>query len=288
MFVTQSGGGSVLYESTVTVQDGGGIQFGNSSHMASLSLGANAQGTVLQGNNKVLRSDNLDVIAGKLDLKDNKLITDKPAGTFSGGAYDGLHGDVANAYHSGAWDRNGLMTSMPDAGPTVGTTTIGVASASQILFIAPTATGTFAGQNVTGATTLAVYTYAGDLNFDGRVDAQDYGIIDNFVQFPGTFGYANGDINYDGVIDAADYGIIDNTIQLQGAPIPMSGQAIAAAGVTATGLTAVPEPTGITIVAMAGIAAVSCRRRMRSTSSRGRQLRPPTSLFAAQSAAPCG
>ena len=108
------------------------------------------------------------------------------------------------------------MTSMPGAAPAVGITTIGVASAQQVLFIAPTATGTFAGQQVTGASTIAMYTYAGDLNFDGQVDAQDYGIIDNWVQFPGTSGYANGDINYDGVIDAADYGLIDNSIQLQG------------------------------------------------------------------------
>jgi hypothetical protein len=62
---------------------------------------------------------------------------------------------------------------------------------------------------------------AGDMNFDGLVDAQDYGTIDNWVQFPGTDGYANGDLNYDGVIDAADYGIIDNTIQLQGPPLPV-------------------------------------------------------------------
>ena len=45
---------------------------------------------------------------------------------------------------------------------------------------------------------------------------RDYGVIDNYFQFPGTTGYANGDFNYDGIIDAGDYGIIDNTYQLQG------------------------------------------------------------------------
>jgi hypothetical protein len=193
-----------------------------------------------------------------LDLKNNKLLTDTPVGTFTGGAYDGVHGEVARAYNSGAWNQPGLKTSMPDAGPTVGTTTIGVASAQQVLFIAPTATGTFAGQPVTGATTIAMYTYAGDLNFDGRVDAQDYGIIDNWVQFPGTSGYANGDINYDGVIDAADYGIIDNTIQLQGPPIPISGDVAAA---ELSGVTAVPEPAAVLVAALTTIAGVLARRR---------------------------
>jgi T5SS/PEP-CTERM-associated repeat protein len=201
----------------------------------------------------------------KWDLGNNKLITDKPVGTPTGGIYDGVHGDVQAAYHSGAWDRPGLMTSMPEAQPSVGTTTIAVASAESVLFIAPTATGVFAGHTVTGATTLAVYTYAGDLNIDGRVDAQDYGIIDNWVQFAGTSGYANGDINYDGVIDAADYGIIDNTIQLQGAPIPMTGGA-AAGGLS--GVTAVPEPTSLAmLVAAAGLLGGRRRRQSRRRSS---------------------
>jgi hypothetical protein len=82
---------------------------------------------------------------------------------------------------------------------------------------------------VTGSTTIAMYTYAGDVNFDGLVDASDYGIIDNYFQFPGTTGYANGDFNYDGVIDAGDYGIIDNTFQLQGAPIPGINDSFASA-----------------------------------------------------------
>jgi autotransporter-associated beta strand protein len=210
----------------------------------------------------------------RIDLRDNKLITETPVGTFTGGAYNGIHGQVQRAYHSGAWDRPGLTTSMPDAGPTVGTTTIGVASAQSILFIAPTATGTFMGQSVTGTTTLAMYTYAGDLNFDGLVDAQDYGIIDNWVQFPGTNGYVNGDINYDGVIDAADYGIIDNTIQLQGPPIPakndtLASQAADAFGASSSGLggvTAVPEPASLSLIGLgaASLLGRRCRRRRRA------------------------
>jgi hypothetical protein len=114
---------------------------------------------------------------------------------------------------------------------------------------------------VTGATTLAVYTYAGDVNFDGLVDASDYGIIDNYFQFPGTTGYANGDFNYDGVIDAGDYGIIDNTFQLQGAPIPMAGVADAGAGLS--GVTAVPEPASLSMLALGAAGLLGHRRRSR-------------------------
>jgi len=91
---------------------------------------------------------------------------------------------------------------------------------------------------------------------DGLVDAADYGVIDNWVQFPGTSGYANGDINYDGVIDAGDYGIIDNTIQLQGAPIPING-----APVGLLDLTAVPEPASLWALALAAKVLVTRRPR---------------------------
>ena len=156
---------------------------------------------------------------------------------------------------------------------------VGVATAEQVLFIGATDTGVFAGQTVTGASTIAMYTYAGDLDFNGYVDVADYGVIDNWIQVPGTSGYANGDFNYDGVIDAADYGIIDNSIQLQGAPIPlltvsmgassaaMSGDLAMAStsgsAATLSGVTAVPEPSacGLAIVAAAGLLG---RRRRRA------------------------
>jgi hypothetical protein len=103
------------------------------------------------------------------------------------------------------------------------------------------------------------------LNFDGLVDGADYGTIDNYVQFPGSDGYANGDFNYDGVIDGADYGIIDNTIQLQGPPISASGAA-ASAGIP--GVTAVPEPASPSVL---GVAAASLLgRRWRRSRSAGR------------------
>jgi hypothetical protein len=107
-----------------------------------------------------------------------------------------------------------------------------------------------------------MYTYAGDLNFDGLVDGADYGVIDNSVQFPGTDGYVNGDFNYDGVIDGADYGVIDNTIQLQGAPFPGVVFGASAASGLSGGVNAVPEPSACGF-AILGAAAMIGRRRRR-------------------------
>ena len=140
---------------------------------------------------------------------------------------------------------------MPAA--TTGLTTIAIATAGQI------GAEKFGGVPVTGDDVLVMYTYAGDGNLDGVIDGGDYGLIDNNVQIPGAYGYANGDFNYDGVIDGGDYGIIDNNIQAQGAPFPTSGAA------DVSTVTAVPEPSacGFAIVA-AGL--LSGRRRRRRAS----------------------
>jgi hypothetical protein len=182
--------------------------------------------------------------SAKLDLGRNALIV-------ANGDLAVLSARIASAYNFGAWDGDGIMTSQPDAAPAVGVTTLAIATAEQAL------REEFGGFSLDPADVLIMYTYAGDANFDGLVDAADYGVIDNFVQFPGTDGYANGDFNYDGVIDAGDYGIIDNTIQLQGAPLP------AGASAQISGVAAVPEPAACGIVALAATALSRRRRRRR-------------------------
>jgi alpha-D-ribose 1-methylphosphonate 5-triphosphate synthase subunit PhnH len=100
-----------------------------------------------------------------------------------------------------------------------GLTMLGVAEAADVLFLSGNDTALWDGQTVDATTVIVKYTYVGDADLNGYVDAADYGVIDNFIQFPGASGYFNGDFNFDGVIDAADYGHIDNSIQLQGAPL---------------------------------------------------------------------
>jgi hypothetical protein len=195
--------------------------------------------------------------AARLDLTDNKLITNDAPGTPTGGVYDGVQREVQRARAGNAWNTPGLTTSMADA--KTGKTTIGVSTGKQIRNLGPTQTSLWGGQTITATSTLAMYTYAGDANLDGQIDAGDYGIIDNFVQVSGASGYGNGDFNYDGFIDAGDYGIIDNNIQAQGTPFPTSGS------VDSTGLasvTAVPEPAACGF-AMALAAAALIRRRRR-------------------------
>jgi len=157
-----------------------------------------------------------------LDLTDQDMIINytggSPIGSWNGSAYTGITGLLQSAYNFGAWDGStGIRTSMADAAS--GLTTLAIGEASDALFISGTETALWNGQTVDATSVLVKYTYAGDLTLDGAVDASDYGVIDNYYQFPGTTGYAYGDFTYDGIIDAADYGSIDNSFQLQGPPL---------------------------------------------------------------------
>ena len=272
--VNSSGAVEVLNPSGTTTNNGltiagGELRFdaGTIKPNGTVALSSGGQLLMAAGRDKVLKATTLSISStSRLDLSDNFLIVaNGSAGTFNGTSYTGVQGDVARAYNFGAWDQPGLTTSQENAGqnagPLSGTTTIGVATAEQVLFIAPTETAIWAGETVTGTSVLAMYTYAGDVNFDGLIDGADYGTLDNWIQFPGTSGYANGDVNYDGVIDGADYGVLDNSIQLQGAPFPTDLPSAAA-------VVAVPEPAGvISMMTAAAMGALLSRRRRRRVGS---------------------
>ena len=81
---------------------------------------------------------------------------------------------------------------------------------------------------------------------DGRID----------LNIPlGTSGWFNGDFNYDGKVNVDDYGIIDFNVGIQGAPFPT-----AAAAPSVEAVTSVPEPAGLISLVM-GAAVITRRRR---------------------------
>jgi hypothetical protein len=211
--------GALGARADVFIANGAVTRFETTQHLSLLQLATGSNAFVAAGGDKILSVVRLDVQGtGTLDMNDNDMIVHTgDIGAFIGGAYTGLTGLIAAAYNFGAWDKPGIKTMMPDA--LGGLTTLALARAADILFLNPGETGMWNGEVVTADAVLIKYSYAGDGNLDGLVDAADYGAIDNWVQFPGTDGYANGDFNFDGIIDAADYGIIDNSIQLQGPPL---------------------------------------------------------------------
>jgi hypothetical protein len=103
----------------------------------------------------------------------------------------------------------------------------------------------------------------GDADFDGDVDVSDLGILsDNYSSATSRWG--RGDFDGNGQVDVSDLGILsDNydTHLLTGQPAsPISIEAAAALG--GIDLTAVPEPSGLALVAL-GAAALGSRHRPR-------------------------
>jgi GH18 family chitinase len=200
----------------------GNVTFNANAHAANPDLAV----TVRNGATAILdatqRWSSIAIPAGgKLDITDEDLVLNysgaSPIGAWEALGYTGVTALIAGGYHFSAWDGSGIVTSMPAAAS--GLTTVALAEARDILGLNGSATTTWNGQTVDSTSILIKYTYAGDANLDGVADASDYGMIDNFIQFPGAFGHFNGDFNFDGVIDAGDYGIIDNSMQLQGLPL---------------------------------------------------------------------
>ena len=196
---------------------------------------------------------------GRLDLTDNKLITGSPVGTLNGSTYTGVTGLIQSGRNGGGWGGHGIVTSQSSA-TTGNFTSIGIATAQQVKGLAsPGDTAVFAGQTVTGTDTLVMYTYGGDANLDGKINVYDYGHIDSSIPI-GLSGWINGDFNYDGKINVDDYGIIDFNIGIQGAPFPTAaGIGSGALG----GVTAVPEPTTLSLVGLAAAGLMGRRHRRR-------------------------
>jgi hypothetical protein len=161
------------------------------------------------------RIGTLSVSSGaKLDLADHQLVTSSSAGSWNGSAYTGVAGLIAAGRNGGDWAGSGIITSVAGANDY---TTLGLATAADVLGIADTATGTWAGKTVTGTDTLVRYTYGGDANLDGMINIDDYSNIDSSVAVDGAIkGYFNGDFNFDGSVNIDDYSFIDGNIGTQG------------------------------------------------------------------------
>ena len=65
---------------------------------------------------------------------------------------------------------------------------------------------------------LVKYTYTGDANLDGRIDAVDYFRLDQGF-LTGARTYRDGDFDYSGRVDANDYSLIDLAFLRQGDPL---------------------------------------------------------------------
>ncbi|HYO09270.1 MAG TPA: SdrD B-like domain-containing protein [Tepidisphaeraceae bacterium] len=191
--------------------------------LTKLTVAGSAQ--LSAGGNKVLVTDSLAFTgAGRLDLTDNAAIiryatpNPSPLGTWGGSQYTGLTGNITAGRNGGAWNGNGIFSSTAAASGRL--TTLAAGEASEILGLSDAEggvpTGTWEGQAVDATTVLIKYTYAGDANLSGRIDGDDYFLIDSKINTAGAWGWRNGDFDYNGKVNGDDYFVIDSNIGRQG------------------------------------------------------------------------
>jgi hypothetical protein len=166
-----------------------------------------------------------------LDVTNNQMI-------ISGSNLPAIQTAVIAGYATGAWNGSGIVSSSA-AADAAHKTAVGYASASEL------GLGSFAGQPVLGTDVLLRFTFSGDMNLDGRVNALDFNsLATNF----GASGkdWASGDFNYDTVVNTLDFTALATNF----------GSSLAAPALG----TLVPEPTQILAGSFA-IALMSRRRR---------------------------
>ncbi|WP_428938786.1 beta strand repeat-containing protein [Fontivita pretiosa] len=134
----------------------------------------------------------------RLDVTNNDLIVDytgdSPLAT--------IRAQIASAHAGGAWNGEGITSSLADAT----THALGLATSADLFGDFP---ATFSGQSVDSTAALVKFTYYGDADLSGAIDATDYSLIDNgYVN--NLPGWINGDFDYSGAIDATDYALIDH------------------------------------------------------------------------------
>ena len=190
------------------------VNLGSTQHLDQLTIGG-ARVNLIPGADKVLVVDHAGpqplVVsgAGQLDLHDNDMIVRSSAPD-----RQAVLNDVVNLIKSSRsaatrWTGPGITSSNAAANPL-----------TTLAAMLNPGLATFSGEATDENAILIKYTYNGDANLDGRVNADDYFRIDQgFLAQPQNPGYNQGDFNYDGTVNADDYFLIDQAFLGQGAPL---------------------------------------------------------------------
>lgn len=190
----------------VQINTGTGINtlnFADGQAINSLTVPASGQLNLPTGG-KVLKLKTLS-IAGALNISDNDLLIQSDAANWQN-VLNSITALIASGRNAGAW--NGIGINSATAAANAKRSTGLAAIANRTAGGAPLYS-TFDGQSVDENSILVKYTYNGDANADGQLNADDYAAIDAGFASHAT-GYGNGDFNYSGgAPNADDYFVID-------------------------------------------------------------------------------
>lgn len=225
---TAATSGTLIVASPAALPASGTLTIGSSQGVATVQL-ASGGGLFEQAA--------LSVSPGStLDLTNNALVINYATGPSPVSTIQSL---LASAYDKGAWDGTGITSSTAAAGG--GVFSIGYADGS-----------IDAGTPALPGQVLIEYTLAGDANLDGTVNLTDLLSLLNSYGETGQ-DWADGDFNYDGSVNLSDLLILLNNYG--------QSTSVGATGLSASSVSAVPEPQVLGIFLVSGLGLLSRRRR---------------------------
>jgi hypothetical protein len=190
------------------------ITSNSSQHLKSLALNGASRLNLSPGGSKLLRTRGLTIAAGTaLDVGDGNVILQSTAGTKMAD-WNALMNLLRTGRSGGTWTGNGIRSASAAAKPEHATA-VGIilndnGAGGPIL-------ATFNGEPVDANTVLLKYTYYGDRDFDGDVDADDYAALDasfanrnnpNNLIFPRQ-PWREGDPNLSNSVNSDDFFLTD-------------------------------------------------------------------------------
>mgnify|MGYP000333166257 CR=1 FL=1 len=214
---------------TLKVKNGALVELGGSQHLLRLEMtGGNVK--LLQDGDRLLVLDAMSLTTtSRLDLTNNNLIVRATEST----RYNVLNQITeliqrARNSQSSVWTGPGITSTSAIFDPLMG---LGV-------MLNDRGNGLpkyelFAGEPVDANAILVSYTFIGDADLNGVVNADDYFLIDKGIT-RGPVSYATGDFDYNGIIDSRDYQLLDRSFL---------GQFGGGGGGRAMRLAPVPEPS---------------------------------------------
>ncbi|HWP39958.1 MAG TPA: hypothetical protein VNL70_03455, partial [Tepidisphaeraceae bacterium] len=209
-----TGSGACLTFSTIVKSGAGVVQFENvRAHALDITKGtvrisAKSTPNALGGTSVLTRLAIANI--ARLDLNNNSLI-------INSGSITSTTAKIKSALENGGafdWGGNGIGSTQAAAqNAAAGSFLYGLGvilnDLAQVGGTGPIYTD-FAGiSGLSSSAVLVKFTYFGDADLSGSIDATDYSLIDNgYVNR--LSGWLNGDFDYSGAIDATDYALIDN------------------------------------------------------------------------------
>jgi fibronectin-binding autotransporter adhesin len=188
---------------------------------------------------------------GKLDVTNNKIV-------FSGPAASSVRG----------WLQAGGVVSATAQADGTGTTGVGYLTVGTTELDVTT----WGGLPVSAGDVVTKLTYTGDINLDGKVNADDFALMDRGLAkglAAGSAAWVDGDVNYDGIVDAGDFLLADKAYARNGGVLSPEFLAERDArfgdAYVSQLVAAVPEPAVGGLVAAAGAAMSLGGRRRRRT-----------------------